>query len=307
MLNIYELGKNYILSCNNFDLNILNNNNILTFMCGYIELNSKLIMPSINNITENDSPHIVHKKIKNIDSNYQFAINYDKNSPYFIIFFRKQDKLILQKLLDFINDFCNIEYTINVQIITYNKIKYNTKVIFKGYNVLNFLSKIFNSDINKNDIDEYLYNMYINLANFKYISYNSENEFVYSILPKCKIKLMNQSAIFPTKHNASDIGYDIHIIKRYKNISDKIIIYDTGIQLIPQFGYYYELIPTFSLSTTGYILGNSVGIINPINQDNTKKTLLITLIKIDKTMREIQLPFKCCQLLLKEMNHYELV
>ena len=149
--------------------------------------------------------------------------------------------------------------------------------------------------------------MYINLANFKYITYNSENEFIYNILPKCKIKLINPSAIFPTKQNASDIGYDIHIIKRYKNISDKIIIYDTGIKLIPQFGYYYQLIPTFTLSITGYILGNSVGIINPINKDNKKKTLLITLIKIDESMPDIKLPFKCCQLLLKEMVQYELV
>jgi hypothetical protein len=125
-------------------------------------------------------------------------------------------------------------------------------------------------------------------------------------LPRCKIKLIDPSAIFPTKYNASDVGYDIHIIKRYKNISDKIIIYDTGIQLMPTFGYYYELIPTFNLSTTGYIFGNSVGVINPINNDQSKKTLLITLIKIDKDMREIQLPFKCCQLLLKEINHYEL-
>ena len=307
MTNIYELGKNYILSCNDFDLNILNSNNILTFICGYIELNSKLIMPNINNITDNDTSNIIHKKIKNKDSFNQLHIKYEQTSPYLIIFFRKRDADILQKLLDYIHNFCNIKYEINIQIITYNKIKYNTKLIFNGYHVLNILSKIFDSIINKNDIDEYLYNMYINLANFKYITYNSENEFIYNILPKCKIKLINPSAIFPTKQNASDIGYDIHIIKRYKNISDKIIIYDTGIKLIPQFGYYYQLIPTFTLSITGYILGNSVGIINPINKDNKKKTLLITLIKIDKSMPDIKLPFKCCQLLLNEMVQYELV
>lgn len=307
MSNIYELGKNYILSCNEFDINILNNKNILTFMCGYIELNSKLIMPHINNLSENDTGNTIYKKQSIKYSYNKLNINYDNNLPYLIIFFRKRDNDILQKLLNYINNFCKIQYEINIQLIIYNKIKYNTKLIFQDYNVLNILSKIFNSDVNTNEIDEYLYNMYINLSNFKYISFNSDNDYTYSLLPKCKINLINQSAIFPTKENASDIGYDIHIIKRYKTISEKIIIYDTGIQILPKFGYYYELIPTFNLSTTGYILSNSVGIINPINKDNTKKTLLITLIKVDKTMQDINLPFKCCQLLLKEINHYELI
>ena len=37
------------------------------------------------------------------------------------------------------------------------------------------------------------------------------------------------------------------------------------------------------------------------------KTLLITLIKIDDELQDIQLPYDCCILLMKEMKHYEIM
>jgi hypothetical protein len=144
------------------------------------------------------------------------------------------------------------------------------------------------------------------LSNYKYINYDLENDTLNYLLPKCTIKLLNSSAIMPTKSNASDIGYDITIIKRYKTISDKIIVYDTGIQFIPQFGYYFELIPKFNLSITGYMLVNSVGIIDKIDLIENK-TLLISLIKIDKSLPDLKLPFTCCQIILKERSHFELI
>lgn len=296
---LYNIGKNYILSYDSFNLNTLNHENILDFIRGYIELNSKLIMPnSSDDSTINQDCKKKYKLSKNIS---YININY----PVIILLFRKVDKLILDKFINYINSELHIQYTIDTQILTYNKIKYNYKLTFTDYHVLNILSKLYNSNINPNDIDEYLYNIYIKLSNYKNISFDSDNDSILYLLPKCKVKLLHNSAIIPTKKNASDIGYEITIIKRYKTISNKITVYDTGIQLIPQFGYYFELIPKFNLSISGYILGNSIGVINPIiNKKNT--TLLVTLIKVDKSMPDIQLPFNCCKIVLKEMNHFEL-
>lgn len=296
---LYNIGKNYILSYDSFNLNTLNHENILDFIRGYIELNSKLIMPnSSDDSTINQDCKKKYKLSKNIS---YININY----PVIILLFRKVDKLILDKFINYINSELHIQYTIDTQILTYNKIKYNYKLTFTDYHVLNILSKLYNSNINPNDIDEYLYNIYIKLSNYKNISFDSDNDSILYLLPKCKVKLLHNSAIMPTKKNASDIGYEITIIKRYKTISNKITVYDTGIQLIPQFGYYFELIPKFNLSISGYILGNSIGVINPIiNKKNT--TLLVTLIKVDKSMPDIQLPFNCCKIVLKEMNHFEL-
>lgn len=296
---LYNIGKNYILSYDSFNLNTLNHENILDFIRGYIELNSKLIMP--NSSDDSTINQDCKKKIKLSKNISYININY----PVLILLFRKVDKLILDKFINYINSELHIQYTIDTQILTYNKIKYNYKLTFTDYHVLNILSKLYNSNINPNDIDEYLYNIYIKLSNYKNISFDSDNDSILYLLPKCKVKLLHNSAIIPTKKNASDIGYDITIIKRYKTISNKITIYDTGIQLIPQFGYYFELIPKFNLSISGYILGNSIGVINPIS-NKKNMTLLVTLIKVDKSMPDIQLPFKCCKILLKEMTHFEL-
>ena len=57
-------------------------------------------------------------------------------------------------------------------------------------------------------------------------------------------------------------------------------MYDTGIQVKPQYGYYFEIVPRSSLSKSGYILANSIGIIDPSYSGN----LYIVLIKIDDNL-----------------------
>jgi dUTPase len=284
--NYYIYGQNYSLSCTKLDIieiSKLDNKLFIDFFRGYIELNSKITLPNDNNnlITKN-------------------------NLPNFIIFFRKSDKSLIDIFINYLNNIVNIKYSIYIQNIYYNKIKYNYQLIFDSYHVLNLLSKLYYPNIDINNIDEYLYNIYMTLSNYKYINYDSENDILNYTLPKCKIKLIDKSAIMPIKSNASNIGYDITIIKRYKTITNNIIIYDTGIQLIPNFGYYYEIIPKFNLISTGYILTNSIGIIDNIDLDKNK-TLLVALTKIDKDMPDITLPFRCCQLLLKEHLHFELI
>lgn len=281
--NFYIRGKNHvILKTIDFDIDLLNNNNILDFLRGYIEFNYNIELP-----------------INNQD------INYNKDKPILSVYFKYSDYELLQTIYEYLKNQINILCEIIIKKKIHNKVRYNYILIFKFNNVLNLLAKIYPTNVNKNEIDEYLYNTYMNLSTYRYISYDTESESLTYLLPRCYVKLIDPSAIMPTKKYASNIGYDISIIKRHKIISDTIIIYDTGLLFNSPFGFYFKLIPKFKLSIDGYLIGNTIGLIES-EFCNLNKTLLITLIKINKEADDLKLPYKCCNLLLKEILHYEL-
>ena len=70
-------------------------------------------------------------------------------------------------------------------------------------------------------------------------------------------------AVVPTRAHPSDIGYDLVAISLWKKLSDQTEIYETGIAVVPPPGTYVEILPRSSVTKTGYMLANSVGIIDP--------------------------------------------
>lgn len=117
---------------------------------------------------------------------------------------------------------------------------------------------------------------------------------------KCVIS--DVRAVTPTKAHPSDIGYDLTVIDVFKKISDRITLFETGIAVTPPSGYYIEIVPRSSLSKTGYMLANSVGTIDP---DYTG-TLKVALIKVDSDMKDIELPFTRCQMILRKAEYADL-
>jgi deoxyuridine 5'-triphosphate nucleotidohydrolase len=115
-------------------------------------------------------------------------------------------------------------------------------------------------------------------------------------LPKCSFLLVDEQAHRPCKARPSDAGYDITIIKEFKTLTSNTKLYDTGVKVIPAIGYYTELVPRSSLSKSGYMLANSVGILDASYTGN----ILVALTKIDPNIPDLTLPFKCCQLIFKE-------
>jgi dUTP pyrophosphatase len=107
-------------------------------------------------------------------------------------------------------------------------------------------------------------------------------------------------AVIPTKGTPFSVGYDLTAISIYKKLSDRTILYDTGIKVQPPKGYYTEIVPRSSISKTGYCLSNSVGTIDP---DFTGR-LLIALTKIDESCPDLTLPFTKCQLILRKYEDY---
>ncbi len=92
---------------------------------------------------------------------------------------------------------------------------------------------------------------------------------------------------------------------KIKDFNSKTSLYDTGIKIEVEEGYYTEIVPRSSISKFGYILANNVGIID----NNYRGNLMIALTKICDDAADIQLPFKCCQLIIRKQifpNIYEL-
>ncbi len=114
---------------------------------------------------------------------------------------------------------------------------------------------------------------------------------------------IDPKADVPIKGTPYSIGYDLTAISIYKKLSENTTLYDTGIRVEPPCGYYTEILPRSSLSKTGYMLSNSVGVIDPDYTGN----LLIALTKVDLSCPDIQLPFTRCQLILRKAEYFNMV
>jgi dUTP pyrophosphatase len=120
--------------------------------------------------------------------------------------------------------------------------------------------------------------------------------------PVVEFTLTDLSAVVPSKGTTFSVGYDLTAISVYKKISQRTTLYNTGVKIVPPQGYYTEIVPRSSLSKTGYMLSNSVGIIDPDFSDN----LLIALTKVDDSLPDIQLPFTRCQLILRKCEFFNM-
>ena len=113
-----------------------------------------------------------------------------------------------------------------------------------------------------------------------------------------KVVKTHKDAVIPSRVNDTDIGLDLVAIDKYKeNIGNSTCnLYKTGIKVCPPQGYYLEIIPRSSISKSGWMLANSIGIIDP----EYNGELLIPLIRINDKAPEPELPFRLCQLVLRK-------
>lgn len=162
----------------------------------------------------------------------------------------------------------------------------NNTLIYEDINILDFLALIYQNPIFKN---ENKYTKYI-----QYIGYSHK-------LPICEV-FNNGGGIIPSKTRESDVGYDLSIIKEHKKLNDKTKLYDTGIRIKVDHGYYAEIYPRSSLSKSGYMLANSVGIIDRGYRNN----IYIALTKIDENSPDIEFPFRCCQIIFRKQEHLQI-
>jgi deoxyuridine 5'-triphosphate nucleotidohydrolase len=147
---------------------------------------------------------------------------------------------------------------------------------YKNSNMIDFLGKI------------YSYDMHINNNIYNFINRNDN--------PVLKIIKVDKKAVRPNKNNYSDAGFDLTIIKESKRLNSDTMLYDTGIKLEIPNGYYVEIVPRSSISKSGYMLANNIGIIDQGYTGN----LFVALRKINNDCEDLELPYKCCQIIMKK-------
>ncbi len=184
-----------------------------------------------------------------------------------------------------INIYSKVLYEYIMNVVNIPCIVDNYNITFTGTNCIDFLGKLYNNSVIK---DESNYEKYIEWL--VYIDYR---------LPECLVYKTDENAIVPSKSKESDAGYDLTAIKVAKQFLQNITLYDTGIKIKVSHGLYAEVVPRSSLSKSGYMLANSIGIIDRAYTGN----ILIALIKVDPTAPDIELPFKCCQLIFRRQVH----
>jgi dUTP pyrophosphatase len=114
-----------------------------------------------------------------------------------------------------------------------------------------------------------------------------------------KIYKQNPNALIPTRAHSTDIGLDLVAIKVHKVVNDETVMYDTGLVAIPPPGYYLEIIPRSSISKSGWILSNSIGVIDPSYRGN----LYLVFTRVVSTAKDLKLPFCNCQLVLRKAEY----
>lgn len=287
--------KAYLLGVIIFNIKKSDNNEII-IQIGNINGFSNIINNELKKFTSEieretfiiNSSNIIQSINKHIDVNNINLESFVKNNKrdYVIEFF----KAFYEKYGNITDNQCNIT--------AYNK-KY-LESFANFFNIPHKFSKIFNleqliySNVNVIDLLGIIYkNKDIIIKNTLYIQFinllNNER-------PVLKYIKTSSDAITPTKANFSDVGYDLSIISVAKEFNSKTKLYNTGIKLDIPIGYYVEIVPRSSISKSGYILANSIGIIDC----SYKGELLVALTKVCDDIPEINFPLKCCQLIMKK-------
>jgi hypothetical protein len=232
---------------------------------------------------------------QNIQNDHEFPV-FDSLNFYNVFtlgFFDKYGSIFKKTILNDIMS-CDINAPTKPNIIKKIKDLYRIKsdfdeqrgyISFHGINCFKFLNCLYdNSDprYRKNEN----YKIYFNWVTFG-LGLDS--------IPTCRFFRKSDKAITPNK---TELGFDLHIISKIKNIGNKTVIYDTGIVMIPEFGFNIKILPNTSLIKYGYILSNIQYVI--INNSTVK----IYLTKIDEKLPDIKLPFNCCQIILERSIYY---
>jgi dUTP pyrophosphatase len=98
-------------------------------------------------------------------------------------------------------------------------------------------------------------------------------------------------AVLPSRAHPEDTGFDVTLLEKDKTLGD-VTFYKTGIRVAPPQGMYLDLVARSSISKTGYVLANGVGIIDR----NYRGEVLVALRKVDPTAPDLDLPCRLAQL-----------
>jgi deoxyuridine 5'-triphosphate nucleotidohydrolase len=121
-------------------------------------------------------------------------------------------------------------------------------------------------------------------------------------LPLFKWYKTSQDAVAPYKKRSSDSGWDLTLVRKIRE-NGPMSLYGTGIKVAPDYGWYFDLVPRSNIIDSGYILANSVGVIDR----SYRGEIMVGLIKIDPTKPDLELPSRIVQIIPRPIIHAEFI
>lgn len=186
------------------------------------------------------------------------------------------------------------QMSINTNVLYNNKYS-NYYFTLNNMNAFDFLQIIYSDNLS-NNLDPYTISSEL-MLNRKYDMYKNLRDTCNGCLYFKYYKTHND-AVSPFKMYYSDTGYNLTLVKKLKSI-DGIEFYDTCIRIEPMLGYYFDLISRQLLLQTGYILTESVNIIDSSYREN----IIVSLVKIDKSKPDLVLPCSLIQIIPRNSLH----
>jgi deoxyuridine 5'-triphosphate nucleotidohydrolase len=111
---------------------------------------------------------------------------------------------------------------------------------------------------------------------------------------------VHPDAVPPRKARVTDSGYDVTIIgERDGDRGAPTRLYVTGIRVVPLQGWYFDLVPRSSIYKTGYMLANSVGVIDR----SYRGEVLVPLIKVVQDAPDLTFPARIVQIIPRPVVH----
>jgi len=174
--------------------------------------------------------------------------------------------------------------------------KINDKLLFYGINALDFLSLLYDNA-----------SIYLDRKFYRYLDWASYLPGLKGIgnnkkFIEFRVVKTHKNAVIPFKKRASDCGYDLTFNRKIKEDGD-IHWFGTGIKIKPAYGWYVDIVPRSSISKYGYMLSNSIGIIDR----GYSGEILAPMIKIDKSKPEPELPVRMLQAIPRQVVHVKII
>ena len=170
--------------------------------------------------------------------------------------------------------------------ITASYVVEDDTAVWYGINALELLASIY-SNIVTNPLQPW--------------SQKTYNTFITWTIPSGMLRLrpitfkwsrINDTVPPPSKNRFSDSGFDLHLVSKLKE-DNGVHYYDTGIRVEPENGYYFELVGRSSISKTGWMLANNIGIIDA----SYRGTIIVPLIKVNPNASPLSLPLRLVQII----------
>lgn len=153
-------------------------------------------------------------------------------------------------------------------------------------------------DLVYKDSDSYKEEHYVYFKNHAYGAvFNALNAF-----PTFKFRRTRNDAVVPKKNKPSDSGFDLVVVEKIKE-ANGVSFYDTGIQVAPPIGYYFDLVGRSSISKTGYMMANNIGIIDQTYRGN----IIVALVKVWPNAPDLELPCRLVQLIPRKVCHIQCI